>query len=399
MSVEMHPSGITEKRENTFKRILQASFNPITSFGATFFSRLCSAKDGNLVMSPLSLWTALAMTEMATTEGCSAKSQLRDVLHYHLVHVIDESPCYPRQEIIYEWIQHILRIINVNSGGVQLSTANAIFCDGTIRDNYEESCQEFFDASVIRSLQMQRINEFVAEKTNKKIEKIVSQDADGPAVLVSAAYFAADWSLPFQDSLSYASYFTSFDLSTQECTMMVLRDRYMMYKENLNMKVVKLPYGRLGNLTASIVLPKQTGEQAMREVVQQLFRDSSSWEAGMRGAQPRDVHLELPKFEAKGDLDDIKTTMQTMKVVDVFEPGYLGSMTTDMTTRVGQISHKAAITVDEKGTTAAAVTVVETTRGISRFETVRVDRPFLFVVTHVDTSTLVFVARVTSMKP
>lgn len=394
----MHLSGYPEKREKTFKRCLPATFNPITSFGATLFSKFCSEKGGNMVMSPLSLWTALAMTEMATSEGCSAKSQLRDVLHYHLVHVIDDSPCHPHPEIIYEWMQHILSIINVNSEDVQVSTANAIFCDGTIRENYEKSCQEFFDASVITSLQMQRINEFVADKTGKKIEKIVSQDAQGPAVIISAAYFAADWTLPFQESLSYPSHFAAFDDSKQECTMMVMRDRNMMFKENLSMKIVKLPYGKLGNLTASIILPKQPGEKALGEVTQQLFRDASSWEAGTRGASPRDVHLELAKFEAKGDLDDIKTTMQSMRVVDIFEPGYLGSMTADTTMRVGQISHKAVITVDEKGTSAAAVTVVETTRGISRFETLRVDRPFIFAITHVDTSTLIFVARVTTMK-
>jgi len=392
-----HLSDTIEKCENTFKRSLPPIFNPITSFGVTFFSRLCTENDDNLVMSPLSLWTALAMTEMATTDGCSAKSQLRDVLHYHLMHLVVEDQVHSRRETIYEWTQHILAMINVNCKDVQMSMANAIFCDDTIREEFEQSCEESFAASVIKSLQMHRINDFVSEKTKTKIDKIVSRDAVGPAVIISAAYFAADWTIQFPNSLSYSSHFTRFDGTKQSCTMMVRRDKKMMYKENSNMKIVQLSYGEREDLTASIILPNKPGKESMDQVIQQLFSDSHSWERGMRGTLPTDVHLELTKFEAKGGLHDIKTTMQNMKVTDVFKPGYLGAMTTDMNTHVGNISHKAVLTVDEKGTTAAAVTVVQATRGISLFKNVRVDRPFIFAITHGETSTLTFVARVTSM--
>jgi len=66
---------------------------------------------------------------------------------------------------------------------------------------------------------------------------------------------------------------------------------------------------------------------------------------------------------------------------------------------VADVIHQANITVDEKGTEAAAATavMVETSAAPAPKKPVEltVDRPFLFVVQHVSTHTPVFMGRVT----
>ena len=67
-----------------------------------------------------------------------------------------------------------------------------------------------------------------------------------------------------------------------------------------------------------------------------------------------------------------------------------------------KVDHKAVISVDEKGTEAAAVTVVVMKEyGIGNHDpyfVMTVDRPFLFVIHEQETGAMLFVGKVVNLK-
>jgi serpin B len=65
---------------------------------------------------------------------------------------------------------------------------------------------------------------------------------------------------------------------------------------------------------------------------------------------------------------------------------------------IGAVLHKAFVSIDEKGTEAAAATVVEMAAGAAPPEEeppdVRINRPFLFAIRDTESGTLLFLGRV-----
>ena len=73
-------------------------------------------------------------------------------------------------------------------------------------------------------------------------------------------------------------------------------------------------------------------------------------------------------------------------------------MTTSEHLSLDDVIHQANVTVDEKGTVAAAATaaVMRTTGAPARVERLVVDRPFLFFVRDIPTGALLFAGQVTN---
>jgi serpin B len=74
-------------------------------------------------------------------------------------------------------------------------------------------------------------------------------------------------------------------------------------------------------------------------------------------------------------------------------------ITTDMPLQIAEVVHQANITVDEKGTVAAAATAV-IVRAVSGFagetKELDIDRPFLFLLRDRPTGALLFAGQVTN---
>jgi len=69
---------------------------------------------------------------------------------------------------------------------------------------------------------------------------------------------------------------------------------------------------------------------------------------------------------------------------------------------IDQVFHKAFVAVDEKGTEAAAATavvVMEASAMIDEYLTLEVNRPFLFMIRHNPSGTILFMGRVMDPRP
>jgi serpin B len=342
--------------------------NPVSAFGSALFTQLLTNKKGNVAMSPLSIWTALAMVEVASKKGSHASEQLRKLLQFDLV-----------DGDVHKWFTEIQSTILTTDDTVKLNSANAVFATGEVSAKFLDNCQYIFSSDVMKLEKRDSINDFVYNNTDGMIPGMMSKDPDGPAVLVNAVYFNGTWTTKFDKSLTKRREFTSFDEFPVEC------------------EIVKLDYGTSQQFSAFVAVPIGKDSASMEKAVQELFGMATSWDVATKRMRQTNVKLYLPRFTVHGGVDNLKENMKEMGVTDVFESGGLPLMTDSHDAYISEVAHKAYIKVDEKGTTAAAATIVQQTRGFCHINVVKADHPFLFVVVHSVTNTMLFVARVNSI--
>jgi len=112
------------------------------------------------------------------------------------------------------------------------------------------------------------------------------------------------------------------------------------------------------------------------------------------------IFLAMPKFEIDGKYKLIPV-LQKMGITDAFNPYFADfSRMRDVDTFIEDVRQMSKITVDEEGTEAAAVTVIDLatgSSGIDECKEFKVDRPFYFTIENNYTSTVLFAGRVKSL--
>lgn len=105
----------------------------------------------------------------------------------------------------------------------------------------------------------------------------------------------------------------------------------------------------------------------------------------------------MPRYGFETDLDLI-SLLRSMGMTDPFDgdAADFGDITREADLFIDPARHRANITVDEKGTEAAAATVLgmPTSKPPPPVE-MTMDRPFLFAITERETGTVMFLGRVT----
>ncbi len=364
--------------------------------------RELSASSGNLFFSPHSISTALAMT-YAGARG-DTETAMADTLRFSL----------PPERLhgAFAALAHdlALRSAGKDKRSFRLNAANAVWAQEghPFRDVYldvvkasyggEVSLADFAgDPDGSRS----EINRWVERRTDGKIEDLVPPDlidALTRMVLVNAVYFKAGWLYPFDGSLTATAPFRLLDGGTTDVEMMRATE-YFGYASGEGYQVVDLPYvGR--ELSMAVLLPDQG---RFREIEAQL--DGGFVGQALAEVAESYVALEMPRFEfdAAFRLGETLKAMGMSAAFDARAADFSGmdglscAGGDDGCLYIGDVVHKAFVSVDEAGTEAAAATAVmmQTESAGPMPVSVTVDRPFIFLVRDRPTGTLLFVGRVT----
>jgi serpin B len=125
--------------------------------------------------------------------------------------------------------------------------------------------------------------------------------------------------------------------------------------------------------------------------------DAAKLDSILAGLQSRTVELSMPKFSFESPYD-LKETLAGMGMPAAFDPGQadFSGMDGSKSLYIGNVFHKAFVAVDEKGTEAAAATavVVELASApLGPDVVLTVDRPFIFVIRHNPSGSLLFAGR------
>jgi serine protease inhibitor len=370
--------------------------NPVTAFGCTLVKELFSNGTDNVAVSPYSIWTALATTECATIKDSDASKEMSELLRYDCVAAVDIAE---RNEQLCKWYLDYRKKMEVKDNVIKLHVVNAIFTRDNLNRDFKQACERF-GAHTMPLTDKDSINNFVARNTEKLIPNILKEEPKGDTVLVNAVYFQASWTQMFQQNQTIMSDFRLFNGNSVRCRMMTKKNVDIELSITRTYEMVKLDYGTEKEFSAFIAVPhgNANSQNELNGVVETLFGSDTSWSNATSLLKLQKVTcLRIPSFSAEGGVDDLEKYMKNHKVTHVFAPGGLHDLTDTHNDYISEISHKAIIKVNEAGTTAAAVTVVQMTRSICRDPEFICDRPFIFVVAHNATKTILFAARVNNV--
>ncbi|XP_054649525.1 glia-derived nexin [Dunckerocampus dactyliophorus] len=242
-----------------------------------------------------------------------------------------------------------------------------------------------------------KINAWVSNKTKGHVTGLVRADMLDAAlarlVIVNAIYFKGLWKSRFQPEDTKMRPFTDGDGNVFKVPMMsqlsVFNISTAATPQGVNYKVIELPYH--GNAVSMlVVLPAEEDTPLSRIIPHISTATVQSWSKVMH---TRKVRLLIPKFTADAEVD-LKAPLSVLGVTDMFsqdkadfrhlssEPVY-----------VSKALQKAKIVVDEDGTKAAAATTA-ILMARSSPPWVSVDRPFVFLIRHNPTGTLLFMGQI-----
>jgi serpin B len=353
--------------------------------------------NGNLFYSPYSISLALAMA-YAGASGDTAQ-QMADVLHLALqgqdVHTA------------FNALDQYLASLDDGTkgrddGGFRLKIANAIwgqqdykflqaFLD-LLAENYGAGLR-LVDFKGATEQSRQAINDWVAEQTEQKIKDLLppgSIDAMTRLVLTNAVYFNAAWANPFDENATIDAPFYLLDGSDVTVKMMRQTEHFG-YALGDGYQAVEIPYAG-GKMSMAILLPDDGNFQQ--------FEDSLNGEqvdAILQNLSHGNVMLSLPKFEFSSEFG-LADVLRQMGMSAAFDPAQADFSAMDGTHDlfIGDVFHKAYISVNEAGTEAAAATAVVMKASGMPLEPVKitVDRPFMFLIRDTVNNSTLFVGRV-----
>jgi serpin B len=236
------------------------------------------------------------------------------------------------------------------------------------------------------------INEWVSDQTEKRIKDLIPQGAIDELtrlVLTTAIYFNAAWQYPFEEDATFNSAFCL--LNGDKITIPMMRQTESFgYAEGDGYQVVELPYD--GRELSMLVLLPQNGQF-------ELFEESLNAQRVddiVKNLNTREVVLTMPKFEFESSFG-LKKTLTAMGMPVAFSAGAdFSGMTGNPDLFIGEVLHKAFVSVDEAGTEAAAATAVimELTAMPGEPVEVTIDRPFIFLIRDIESGTILFIGRV-----
>jgi serpin B len=286
----------------------------------------------------------------------------------------------------------------------KLLSANALVLlkqGGLISESYAATLRNKYTAEVFRDASLDDINAWVDRKTEGMVPRVLDRiEPNLAAVLLNAIYFKARWESVFDKKRTDDE---NFDLSRSRkvrvAMMNLTRSSAVVSREGF--RAIRLPYA-VAKLGMIVVLPNEV--EGVDAVARRLGEDELDDLVGaLRGAQARrPVALALPRFKAEHRAD-LVPAFREAGMEQAFDwrkadfSGMTGMPPQDGGVFISGIVHRAVLEVAEESTEAAAVTAIEIASlaaPIRQPEPFRVDRPFLFYLVDDGTGAILFQGRI-----
>jgi len=371
-----------------------------TQFAIDLFNQVAKDDASNVFYSPYSISLALAMTYNGANGDTAA--QMAQALRFSLP--VDRlNAAFDAVDLALASRKNALDSKGNKVTGFELNVADSLWADKTLsmQQPFVDTLGRSYGAAVrlvdfvaAPDPSRQAINGWVSDQTNAKIVDLIGQgdvDSTTRLVLANAIYFDAQWSTPFEPTATHAEAFTRLDASTVTENAMT-QTLEASFGQGDGWQAVELPY--VGEQTSMVLVVPDEGKFGAIEkglsgdFVQSVF-------AGLSFAN---VHVTMPKFSIKGATVHLKDTLEALGMKNAFDPNAadFSKMSSHEQLYVGDVLHQAFVSVDEKGTEAAAATAVIMKLGAAPGDPVSVDanRPFFFFVRDIPTNTVLFVGRV-----
>lgn len=242
------------------------------------------------------------------------------------------------------------------------------------------------------------INTWVNNKTKGHIPSLIKADMLDPAltrlVAVNSIYFKGLWKSRFQLENTKMRPFKGADGNVYKMPMMSQLSLFNLgvasTPQGQKYKVIQLPYH--GNTVSMLIVLPSDEDTPLSSIIPHISTATvESWSELMHKMK---IHLLIPRFTVDAEVD-LKKPLMALGITDIFAQGVADFRHLSAEPlHVSQALQKTKIIVDEDGTKAAAATAaILFARSSPNWVTV--DRPFLFLIRHDPTGTILFMGQVT----
>lgn len=335
-----------------------------------------SASGENCMISPLSILTALTMTENGA-DG-ETLSQMGQVL-------AKGTPVDKQKETLTAYQKKLpdTKLCHMNQ-------ANSVWIKNTddafhVNEDFLRNSIECFDADIYSApfddQTLSDINSWVAEETEEMIPKMLDQIDPGTVMfLINAVAFEAEWQEPYDEYQISSQEFYHEDQSSELVDMMFSEESR--YLEDENTTGFIKPYKEGYSFVAFLPEEGISMEDYLEE-----FSAEKYWALMEQMQTGVTVKAAIPKFTSEFgvELMDVLSEMGMPLAFDPENADFSGLGSYDEgNLYINMVLHKTYINVDELGTKAGAATVV----GIAEYaalereepKVVTLDRPFVYAI-------------------
>ncbi len=356
--------------------------NAINQFGFDFY-RSGSATPENLIFSPFSVSTSLAMTAAGAQQ--KTLEQMKKVLHLTGPYHND--------------FKKFLGTIN-EVGESKLVITDRLWGQKSapFKPDFIKTLEDYYGADIVAldfknhpESSREKINLWVKQKTNGKIPELLKRNSlnrKTELVLTNSIYVKANWLTKFEKSKTAPQFFQMSSTKKVKTLFMNMTDEFR-YNEDVDWQYLSIPY-RGDQFSLDIFLPRKS------ILLSTLDRkiDSKFFKLLSKNARPYKVVVSLPKFrfESSFELNSWLSKIGMPLAFDEYFGNFRGikDLSPNEKFYISKFIHKALINFDEDGSEASATPAV-----VADFATdaatdiepslpkiFNADRPFLFFVRH-----------------
>ncbi|XP_055329828.1 alpha-1-antitrypsin-like [Paramacrobiotus metropolitanus] len=400
-----------EGQEHIFMNRLRFSLNLYKSM----LSR--ASKTDNLLVSPLSAELAAVTaytgaqgktrTEIAEVLGLMADYTVERISDWLAQMIRDETKELAFDENLEQWCRNF-----------ELSSCVGMFVDESVRviERYTESAQNLVNAACLPvpfasdpDGAWENVRAFITTPTKGKRPKILDSSKITPPtnlVLATTINFRSNWAEPFDENQTVKKWFTlASGAKIQVDTMHGTFTRLFQYHKSWRLhgaKILQLPYLRLC-CKAYIILPsKRTWyscplrKDRLRHL-EDLLTPKRLLQELSKVDYPHVVYAEIPKFCLQHTMAVDKCLAEMGMTTAFSADADLSGICTRSPLNISAVSQAAVFGFDENGSGCGPVKVDQymfmSTYPQSRVKFIA-NRPFLFIVCHIETNTILLMGRV-----
>jgi serpin B len=339
----------------------------------------------NLIISPISLSTALSILNNGAAG--TTLEQINGLINSQGLSQDEYNSKY--KDLVSSFY---------NRKDIEVLLANSLWVNREyqLKEDYIQMAKTWYDADVfsldVKSpSSVKKVNEWISDRTKGMITNPISDiDPLTITLLVNSLYFKGAWVNEFNERLTQKEDYT---LSTGETVKVdMMNEQFKVpYYETADLKAVKLHYK--DGMSMFFLRPEGDVNNLVDELTADMLLDINSKFTPFR------TNLKVPKLNF-GYKDEMSGYLKSLGMVDAFDnEADFSHMIDSEDVKVNRVLHECRIELDEEGTVAAAVTVIEAQNTSAMPEPEEIvdfylDKPFVFVIFDNQTGTALFMGKV-----
>ncbi len=338
----------------------------------------------NVFISPLSMSIALGMAWNGANN--ETKTEMEEVLNLSGM-TVDE---------INEYYQIMQTTLPKVDNKTKLNIANSIWyrTGFPVKADYLDVNKEYFNAEVreldfAQAWALDTINNWCARKTNNLIKEPLDEiSPDAVMYLINAIYFKGIWAKKFDNKETVERTFTNENNEAVSVNMMQLSDTFAYTSDDLA-QYLDLPYGN-GSFSMTVILP--LAGKTTTDVLNSLTIEK--WNNTLSNMFIQKVDVKLPRFKIENsyEMKDVLINLGMKNAFSASDADFSGISNYKLF--ISRVIHSTYCEVNEDGTEAAAVTIIEfETTSMPMNPVFYVNRPFIFLIREKSTGIILFAAK------